>query len=493
MSDTPLAELLDQAKQGPASQELKLRIHPFLCARELIVPDRGSLDTISKDERGREEPSERRQPANALNAIASSSRGVVLLQEVLDSDLEGRADVRQVDPEGELIDERTADRTWINSADGFPKIARRAPNEPEPEPGPLDDVAAFNAGKSRLLAEIQALHDQGEAVKDAAFALADIAKRDFTLRLDEATYRDISDDLGLRLDRLTRDAVRELYLICDAQSRLVYVGQARRDGGVLARLDCHVRDPVKRLVFRDVRVLRLYDRADPDTVDAIEGRVADDLGLRGRLNTGRRRRTWPSAARWTELVAGAEALPRWAHGRSAPTATNDRAMITSTMTTAITGITMITSTMTTAITSSSAWESTSRSSGVETTTTSTRSSTGESTTTTTSAGAGTTASSSTAGSSTDSVGPGDAGQRRAPRRRRGWSTPPVTTERGDYSYPVDRPTWRGAAGRLMAARAHSSRSGSHDVRLPSSLSRSGSAKRITPSRRSVHSFGGGDR
>ena len=80
--------------------------------------------------------------------------------------------------------------------------------EPEPEPEPLDDVQAFNQGKSQLLAEIQGLHEQVEVVKDAAFSLAEIAKRDATLRLDRATYREINDSLMLNLDRPIRDARR---------------------------------------------------------------------------------------------------------------------------------------------------------------------------------------------------------------------------------------------------------------------------------------------
>jgi hypothetical protein len=212
ITDTLLVDLLDQAKEGTVSDELKLRMHPFLCARELIVPDRGSLDTIARDDKGREEPSERRQPTNALNAIAGSSRGRALLREVLDADREDRGAVRQVDKDGRLIEGRAADRTWVNSADGFPKIVRYVPNEPEPEPEPepLDDVQAFNQGKSQLLAEIQALHEQVEVVKDAAFSLAEIAKRDSTLRLDQATYREINDSLMLNLDRPIRETLAEV-------------------------------------------------------------------------------------------------------------------------------------------------------------------------------------------------------------------------------------------------------------------------------------------
>ena len=54
--------------------------------------------------------------------MVGSSRGRVLLREVLDADREDRNAVRQVDADGKLIEGRTADRTWVNSADGFPKM-----------------------------------------------------------------------------------------------------------------------------------------------------------------------------------------------------------------------------------------------------------------------------------------------------------------------------------------------------------------------------------
>jgi hypothetical protein len=106
------------------------------------------------------------------------------------------------------------------------------------------------------------------------------------------------------------DVLVGIYLIADEHGRLVYLGQARRDGGILARLDGHAADPLKRDAFRDVWVLPLHDCTDPQTVAAIEGRIADDLALRGRLKAERRNRVWPSATRWTELVASTHAATR---------------------------------------------------------------------------------------------------------------------------------------------------------------------------------------
>jgi hypothetical protein len=131
VSDTPLAELLKDAQAGALTHELKMRAHPFLCARDLIVPDRGSLDTIQKDDKGREEPSERRLPLNAIQAVAASARGLLFLREVIAADQTGRP-VHQVDRDGEVIDERTADRTspspWTTSPPSTPASRDCSPN-----------------------------------------------------------------------------------------------------------------------------------------------------------------------------------------------------------------------------------------------------------------------------------------------------------------------------------------------------------------------------
>lgn len=114
-------------------------------------------------------------------------------------------------------------------------------------------------------------------------------------------------------DRYRIESTVGIYLVTDRQGRLVYLGQARRDGGVRARLDGHAADAVKALVFAEVWVVALRDFTPAEVVSAVEGRVADDLAVRGRLRTadGRRRR-WPGSGCWEELVvsqaARAEAL-----------------------------------------------------------------------------------------------------------------------------------------------------------------------------------------
>lgn len=120
--------------------------------------------------------------------------------------------------------------------------------------------------------------------------------------------------------RVAVDVLVGIYLITDPEGRLVYLGQARRDGGVAARLDAHRRDAVKRSCFQSVYVLALHDAIDQSTVDAIEGRVADVLDLRGRLRSGRGLRRWPIADRWTELVSSASARKRAAVAFGRPVA-----------------------------------------------------------------------------------------------------------------------------------------------------------------------------
>lgn len=126
----------------------------------------------------------------------------------------------------------------------------------------------------------------------------------------------------VRFDRRTAfDVLVGIYLITDPLGRLVYLGQARREGGVAARLDGHRREADKRSCFEHVHVLALHDRTDQPTINAIEGRTADVLGVRGRLGTGYRSRRWPAADRWTELVSCAAARERAAvalGGRSPP-------------------------------------------------------------------------------------------------------------------------------------------------------------------------------
>lgn len=213
VTDRPLSELLAEAKPGQLSDELKLRIHPFLCAGQLVVPDRGSLDRVIVDDQGSEEPNQRRQPGNVLTALATSTRGLPFVREVLEADRENRKP-RPVDVDGVPLEGKSADRTWFNSTEGFPKIEGRTRREPEPEPEPepeqLDDVAAFTVGQDTLLTGLQDLIEQAAAVKDAVFALGEIADRDSTLRLDGDLFKTIVGETLPGLDDRIQAARAEL-------------------------------------------------------------------------------------------------------------------------------------------------------------------------------------------------------------------------------------------------------------------------------------------
>lgn len=92
-----------------------------------------------------------------------------------------------------------------------------------------------------------------------------------------------------------------IYLVTDPLERVVWLGQARRDNGVAARLRDHLRVPSRAEAFAHVRVLHLDDFTPVAALNAAEGRAADLLRLRGTL--GQRR--WPSAARWAEFCSPA--------------------------------------------------------------------------------------------------------------------------------------------------------------------------------------------
>ena len=90
-----------------------------------------------------------------------------------------------------------------------------------------------------------------------------------------------------------------IYLITDLDQRVRWLGQANRDGGLIARLDEHARSREKAAVFATLRILHLVDLTPPDMVDVIEGRCADLLKLRGTMGP----RRWPSADDWLARVA----------------------------------------------------------------------------------------------------------------------------------------------------------------------------------------------
>ena len=96
-------------------------------------------------------------------------------------------------------------------------------------------------------------------------------------------------------DRWALDGiVTAIYLITDAQGRIRWLGQASREDDLAGRLHDHARHPERIKVFAHVRVLHLADHTPQKAVDAIEGRCADLLGLRGAM--GRRR--WPTSDSW---------------------------------------------------------------------------------------------------------------------------------------------------------------------------------------------------
>lgn len=93
--------------------------------------------------------------------------------------------------------------------------------------------------------------------------------------------------------------VTVVYLVTDTAKRIRWLGQASRQGELFARLADHAGDPGKRAAFSTVRYLHLDDYTPRAALDAIEGRCADLLALRGVMG----RRQWPAADGWANLVA----------------------------------------------------------------------------------------------------------------------------------------------------------------------------------------------
>ena len=89
-----------------------------------------------------------------------------------------------------------------------------------------------------------------------------------------------------------------IYLITDSNRRIRWLGQANRNGDLVARLAEHARSREKTEVFTTLRVLHLIDRTPAEAIDSIEGRCADLLGLRGAMGP----RRWPSSDAWQTLV-----------------------------------------------------------------------------------------------------------------------------------------------------------------------------------------------
>jgi hypothetical protein len=93
--------------------------------------------------------------------------------------------------------------------------------------------------------------------------------------------------------------VSGIYLVTDHLKRVRWLGQASRDDDLIARLGEHHADPAKARVFITLRVLHLLDLTPSAAINAIEGRCADVLGLRGRMGI----RRWPCADDWLERVS----------------------------------------------------------------------------------------------------------------------------------------------------------------------------------------------
>ncbi|TDK26588.1 hypothetical protein E2F48_05205 [Arthrobacter crusticola] len=89
-----------------------------------------------------------------------------------------------------------------------------------------------------------------------------------------------------------------IYLVTDAQDRILWLGQALRSQGTAGRMREHLRHPSRLQSFRTVRILALDDFTPPECINSIEGKAADLLRLRGTLGP----RRWPTADRWPELA-----------------------------------------------------------------------------------------------------------------------------------------------------------------------------------------------
>ncbi len=100
-------------------------------------------------------------------------------------------------------------------------------------------------------------------------------------------------------DLVDLNIVTGIYLITDAASRVRWLGQASRRDDLPGRLTAHAANPAKAKVFATLRVLHLHDHTPSTVLDAIEGRCADLLALRGTMGP----RRWPPATGWLALVA----------------------------------------------------------------------------------------------------------------------------------------------------------------------------------------------
>ncbi|WP_280686342.1 hypothetical protein [Kitasatospora sp. MAA19] len=89
-----------------------------------------------------------------------------------------------------------------------------------------------------------------------------------------------------------------LYLVVDAEGRIVWLGMAAGDQGVTGRINSHLAEPWKRAVFHRVWAAPAHDHISRPALEAAEGWAADALDLRTRMP----HRTWPPSAAWPTLI-----------------------------------------------------------------------------------------------------------------------------------------------------------------------------------------------
>ncbi|MGW8487430.1 hypothetical protein [Streptomyces sp. NPDC055886] len=91
-----------------------------------------------------------------------------------------------------------------------------------------------------------------------------------------------------------------IYLVVDAQGRIVWLGMGAGDRGVTGRIKKHLEEPWKMATFHRVWVAPAYDQISRAALKAAEGWAADALDLRTRMPF----RTWPPSSNWRSLVGG---------------------------------------------------------------------------------------------------------------------------------------------------------------------------------------------
>lgn len=90
-----------------------------------------------------------------------------------------------------------------------------------------------------------------------------------------------------------------LYLVVDAQGRIIWLGMAVGFLGVTGRINQHRSEPWKRRVFDRVVVAKAREEITRPALKAAEGRAAEALNLR----TWMPYRTWPASTNWGAFVS----------------------------------------------------------------------------------------------------------------------------------------------------------------------------------------------